>query len=68
MLGTLPKAFSQAATALASALGPIDKALPNLWEVAAWEIEHLGSFHLGRRPWENAFVKNLTPIFVLLFK
>ena len=35
---------------------------PNLWEVAAWYIEHLGSCHLGHchlesRPWENAFGK-----------
>ena len=27
-------------------------ALPNLWEVAAWEIVHLGS-----RPWKNVFGK-----------
>jgi len=25
-----------------------------IWEVAAWEIPHLGSCHLGKYPWEVA--------------
>ena len=29
-----------------------------IWEVAAWEIAHLGSCHLGKYPWEvNAWEK-----------
>ena len=36
---------------LAAALGPHCSLRrlrgPNLWEVTAWEIAHLGSFHLG---------------------
>ena len=23
-----------------------------IWEVAAWEIAHLGTCHLGKYPWE----------------
>ena len=52
------------ATALSPPLQPAasQRAQPNLWEVAAWEIAHLGSClmgncHLGRRPWEKAFGK-----------
>ena len=30
---------------------------PNLWEVAALEIAHLGCYHLESCPWENAFGK-----------
>jgi len=28
--------------------------LSQIWEVAAWEITHLGSCHLGKYPWEVA--------------
>ena len=31
--------------------------LGETWEVAAWEIAHLGSFHLGKYSWENSFEK-----------
>ena len=36
--------------------------LGQTWEVVAWEIPHLGSYHLGKYPlevaaWENAFGK-----------
>ena len=39
--------------------------LGQTWEVASWEILHLGSCHLGKYPWEVAgwkrpFGKNLT--------
>ena len=68
----LPKcAISQAATSQVcprrSARPPLQpvapqRAKPNLLEVAAWEIAHLGSCHLGNwylgsLPWENAFGK-----------
>ena len=69
----LPKcAISQAATsqdcANRSARPPLQsaapqKAYPDLWEVAAWEIAHLGNCtfrkncHLESRPWENAYGK-----------
>ena len=29
------------------------------WKVAAWEIAHLGSFHLGKYPWEVEKVPNI---------
>ena len=28
--------------------------LGQTWKAAAWEIAHLGSFHLGKHPWEVA--------------
>ena len=28
--------------------------LGHTWEVAAWKIEHLGSYHLRKYPWEVA--------------
>ena len=47
-------------SALIAAFGASEGLTYNLWEVAAWEISYLGSYHLknlylGSRPWENAF-------------
>ena len=52
------------AAALGSPLQPAapQRTKPNLWEIAAWEIEflgscHFGNCHLGSLPWKNAFGK-----------
>ena len=42
---------------------PHEDLIPNLWEVAAWEIANLGSHlkvvHRGSHPWGNTFAKYL---------
>ena len=45
-----------------TAMGGRTLRLGQTWEVVAWEIPHLGSYHLGKYPlevaaWENAFGK-----------
>ena len=40
-------------------VGPSSEARTDIWEVVAWEIAHLGSCHLGKYSWENAFRKSL---------
>ena len=56
---------------LVSALGPLalsirsarpplqpaapQRALPNHWKVATWEIDYLASCHLGKCLWESTF-------------
>ena len=49
----LPPAYSSSARPSLKPASP-HRAWPNLWEVAAWEIAHLGNCHLGKYPWEVA--------------
>mgnify|MGYP000929313377 CR=1 FL=1 len=59
MLGIFPKAFfvmldilCRCAAVCCNKGRPLR--LGQTWEVAAWEIAHLGSCHLGKYPWEVA--------------
>ena len=54
-LGPLPYPSRRARPPLQSSVP--QRSLSNLFEVAAWQIGHLGNFHLGSRPWENDFGK-----------